>query len=170
MSRRKSEEASEPKIFGLGWSEFGKLIIGFGGLFIAFNEFILKNRSEETERFKNSQSFLLKTADSNITNSLVNTIKNARKPVSPEDDHLQFLVEATPVHEFLVGWSACISGNLCEQNVTVTTFCYRLVGYEELAIQLFRKIEIPYNRNERNRQYHKMLDKCESMGIIVKNT
>ena len=149
-------------------TEWIKVAVAIVAVLIAVNEFLLKDRQLEREQVGNTGRFLSMGSESAVVQSLVGTIHNATDPeLSAERgsrEYWQVLAEATPMHEYLVAWSSCVASDLCHRDTGERILCGRLLAYEKLAKSLFQKIDQPYEREQRDKEYSGLLEKCSNAG------
>lgn len=145
--------------------EWIKTIAAIAALFVAINEFLLKDKAAEVARLENAHAFLAMGVDPSIYGSVAKAIELSNQPEkinSTGTESLKILTELTPMHEYLVTWSACIAMDLCERESSLAYLCPKLTGYESLAAVILPKVVQSYDHNQRNSEYSGILNECEA--------
>lgn len=144
---------------GVHVSEWIKTVVAVAALCIAANEFILKNRDVETAKMNNTRAFLLKGSEKEILDSASKLAEYTHSENLP--GKWAVLKDLSPLHEYLVAWSACVESGLCDAKTSNRFLCTRIVGYEKNALAIFEKLGIKYTAEQRAHQYSGMLDACK---------
>lgn len=147
---------------GVHITEWIKIGLAFLAIIIAINEFVIKNDEIEAVKINNGRVFLMKGVDENVLNSLMKVIKYSENDGLDSSKKWQVLLDATPMHEYLVAWSSCVANDMCARSTSEKFLCQRLIGYEKLAEKVLPKIDMEYDSNMRDQIYSGMLTYCNN--------